>query len=219
MSVVTSLRVAAIGSSLPPRPPAELDPYLDAAERCVTRYGWSRTSPKDIAAEAGVERTTIYRYLGAKEQIWQLLVAREVHRTIELAMESVTPARQGPEVVVDVVCMGIKRVLDNPMAQKVLADDPELVGGFLHRDFADVIERISNALAPFVAASMRAGHLAQRDPLTLSQWVIRVAITLVLAPQPGPLRPFVAAMLLPVLQPADRPTQNPPSAKTRRSSR
>ena len=34
------------------RPDEALAPYLDAAERCVRRYGWSRTSPKDIAREA-----------------------------------------------------------------------------------------------------------------------------------------------------------------------
>jgi AcrR family transcriptional regulator len=205
---VSSVSFPEMGSSLPQRPPAELDPYLDATERCVARYGWSHTSPKDIAAEAGVERTTIYRYLGPKDHIWQLMIAREVHRIIDQALEFVTSERTGPDVVIDVVCMAIQRVLDNPASQKLLSDDTDLVGGFLLRDLADVIERFSTSLSPFVAVAMSAGSLAQRDPKTLCQWVIRVAITLLVAPQPGPLRPFVAAMLMPVLDPADHPPRD-----------
>ncbi|MBK6577414.1 MAG: TetR/AcrR family transcriptional regulator [Sandaracinaceae bacterium] len=193
--------MSAIGAGLPPRPPATLDVYLDAAERCVSRYGWSRVSPKDIATEAGVERTTIYRNLGAKEQIWQLLIAREVYRLIDRAMAFDTGAQSGPELVVEAVCMAVEHVLANPVMAKVIADDPELVGGFLHRQFADVIDRFTTTFSPLVAAGMADGRLAKSDPVMLTQWVIRIAITLVLAPAKGPLRPFVSTILLPALTP------------------
>lgn len=201
MKALPPLPVSANGAGLPPRPPAALDVYLDATERCVTRYGWSRMSPKDIATEAGVERTTIYRNLGAKEQIWQLLVAREVYRLIDSAMAFDQSTRTAPEIIVEVVCMAVEHVLGNPVMAKVMADDPELVGGFLHRQFSDVIDRFTATFSPLVAAGMADGRLAKSDPMVLTQWVIRIALTLVLAPPPGPLRPFVAAILLPALTP------------------
>ena len=71
---------------LPAPPSDELEPYLDAATCCVERYGWSRTSTKDIAREAGVERTTLYRHLGSKDRILRLLIAREAHRLIDAAI-------------------------------------------------------------------------------------------------------------------------------------
>jgi len=196
-----ALMISPVGAGLPPRPSAALDVYLDAAERCVSRYGWSRTSPKDIATEAGVERTTIYRNLGAKEQIWQLLLAREVYRLIDRAMAFVSTTQRGPAVVVEVVCMAVEHMLGNPVVAKVIADDPDLVGAFLQREFGPVIDRFTAALSPLVAASMNAGYLAKGDPVVLTQWTIRMGITLLLAPPPGPLRPFVAAILLPALTP------------------
>lgn len=201
MRALPPLPLSTAGAGLPPRPPAALDVYLDAAERCVTRYGWSRMSPKDIAEEAGVERTTIYRNLGAKEQIWQLLIAREVYRLIDRAMTYVSSTQDAPEIVVEVLCMAVEHVLGNPVMAKVIADDPELVGGFLHRQFSDVIDRFTATFSASLGVAMATGRLAKGDPVILTQWMIRMAITLVLAPPPTPLRPFVAAILLPALTP------------------
>lgn len=201
MRVPPPLPATAPQASLPPRPPASLDVYLDAAERCVARYGWSRTSPKDIAEEAGVERTTIYRNLGAKEAIWQLLIAREVYRLIDRALEYGSSTLSGPEVIVEVLCMAVEHVLENPVMAKIIADDPELVGGFFHHQLSEVIDRFTATFSPAIGVAMSAGRLAKGDPVIITQWVIRVGITLVLAPPPGPLRPFVAAVLLPALAP------------------
>ncbi len=204
-TIPTLLADAVEGGGLPPRPDASLAPYLDAAERCVRRYGWSRTSPKDIAREAGVERTTLYRHLGKKEQIFRLLIAREVHRIIDRASEVGLTAGGGPEVVIELVASTVEHVLANPVFAKLLDDEPELVGGFLERGLPDLIDRFTRALSPAVEAAMRAGLLAERDPVALTQWVVRVALSLVFAPAPGPLRPFLATLLAPALTVAPNP--------------
>ena len=204
-SAIPMLVASAVQGGLPPRPDASLDPYLDAAERCVRRYGWSRTSPQDIAREAGVERTTVYRNLGKKDQIFRLLIAREVHRIIDRAVEVGDSDESGPAVVVELVASTIEQVLANPVIAKLLADEPELVAGFLERGLPDLIERFSRALSPALGAGMQAGVLKARDPVAVTQWVVRVALSLLFAPPPGELRPFLASVLVPVLDPeADR---------------
>ncbi len=198
-SPIPLLFAKAVDHGLPPKPDASLEPYLDAAEVCVQRYGWSRTSPKDIAREAGVERTTIYRNLGKKEQIFRLLIAREVHRIIERATAVDLDGRQGHEVVIELTASTVEEVLANPVLSKILDDEPELVGGFLERGLPDIVERFSSALSPAVALAMETGILAKGDPVALTEWVVRVGITLILAPSPGPLREFLGAVLEPVL--------------------
>jgi AcrR family transcriptional regulator len=42
---------------------------LDAATRVFSRDGYSRATVDDIAAEAGVTKRTVYRYLGSKERL------------------------------------------------------------------------------------------------------------------------------------------------------
>lgn len=68
---------------VPPPPPfLEIlstpgDPVLDAAARCIDRKGFDNTSLEEVAVEAGVSRTTLYRRYGNRESLLTaLLIAR-----------------------------------------------------------------------------------------------------------------------------------------------
>src|SRR3546814_393937 len=69
-------------TGVPPVPAVELDPYLDAAARCFTRFGITRTRVPDVAAEVGVSRVTVYRQVGTVEDMARLLLARAMHRIL-----------------------------------------------------------------------------------------------------------------------------------------
>jgi AcrR family transcriptional regulator len=189
---------------LPPRPPAELDAYLDAAETCIRRYGWSRTSPQDIAGEMGVNRTTVYRVLGPKDQIFALLVAREVHRLIERALAvSEQCARDGlvgANALVELLASTIEHVRGGPTIAKLLADEPELVGEFMRSGIPPVIDRFSKALGPLLENAMRDGALARRDPHLMTEWMVRISLSLLFAPPATDLRRFLAAGVLPLFE-------------------
>lgn len=200
LSLPTILADALADSGLPARPDASLDPYLDAAEACVRRYGWSRTSPRDIAREAGVERSTVYRHLGSKDTIFRLLVAREVHRLIDRSVVVAASAPAGPEVVVEVLASAVEHVRQSPSLAKLLEDDPELVSRFLDRGVPDVIARFRSTLSPLLAMWMDAGFLARRDPVAITEWGVRIGLSVLFAPPPGELRRFLAEVLVPVLE-------------------
>lgn len=53
------------------------DAVLDAAAICVDRKGFEGTSLEEVAAEAGVSRTTLYRRFGSREALFTALL---VHR-------------------------------------------------------------------------------------------------------------------------------------------
>jgi AcrR family transcriptional regulator len=50
------------------------DPILDAAATCIQRKGFDNTSLEEIAAEAGVSRTTLYRRYGNRELLFKALL-------------------------------------------------------------------------------------------------------------------------------------------------
>jgi len=50
------------------------DPILDAAALCVHRKGFDNTSLEEVAAEAGVSRTTIYRRYGNRDSLFTALL-------------------------------------------------------------------------------------------------------------------------------------------------
>jgi AcrR family transcriptional regulator len=50
------------------------DPILDAAANCVARNGFDNTSLEEVATEAGVSRTTLYRRFGSREALFAALL-------------------------------------------------------------------------------------------------------------------------------------------------
>ncbi|MET0361914.1 MAG: helix-turn-helix domain-containing protein [Sphingobium sp.] len=50
------------------------DPILDAAAVCIQRKGFDNTSLEEVASEAGVSRTTLYRRFGNRESLFTSLL-------------------------------------------------------------------------------------------------------------------------------------------------
>ena len=197
-SVLRSLPSLAAGV---PAPPASVDPYLDAAARCFARHGIRRTSVQDVAREARVDRTTVYRQVGNVGAIVRLLAGRELHRFLADLPEQLA-GLGGPDAVVDLLVTVVEFSRHHPVLAKVLADEPELIGPFVVAELPMFVDLVAAAATPLLAAAMAAGGLAARDPERPAQMLVRLCLPLILAPPPGELRPHLAELLLPVLTPA-----------------
>ena len=185
---------------LPPVPPSALDPVLNAAATCFARYGVRRTSVQDVARVLGVNRTTVYRQAGNVEQMALLLAVRDTHRTLEtLSLRISQPV--GPRALVELTAAVVAQARAHPVLAKMLADERDLIGSLLAGDAAQLVNRISSALTPLLAAGMQAGRLARRDPVLVAEWLVRVATSLILVePQCGD-QAFLAELMIPALTP------------------
>jgi AcrR family transcriptional regulator len=157
---------------------------------------------RDIAREAGVERTTIYRHVGSMPEVYRLLVAYELHKLIRTVPDALPGDVDGPGMVVELLAAAVEYCLEHPVLTKVVADEPELIAGFLLDGVPSIIERVSAMLDSTVSAAMDAGLLAPRDPTAITQWGARIGLSLLVAPPPGDLRSFLDEVLRPVLKPA-----------------
>jgi AcrR family transcriptional regulator len=55
---------------------------LDAAERCMARYGLRRVSMGDVAAEARVSRGSVYRYFADRDALVEAVLERTADRFV-----------------------------------------------------------------------------------------------------------------------------------------
>lgn len=187
-----------------PRPPASVDPYLDAAARCFARHGVGRTSVQDVARELRVDRTTVYRQVGNVTAMVRLLAGRELHRLLAELPDRLA-GLHGPEAIVDLLVAVVEHGRDHPVLRKVLADEPELIGPFIVAELPMLIDLVAAAATPLLQAAMDAGELARRDPDLLAQLLVRMCLPLILAPPPGDVRQLLAETLLPALTPSLNP--------------
>jgi AcrR family transcriptional regulator len=101
---------------------------VDAALRCVERWGLAKTTLDDIAREAGVSRATVYRvFPGGKERLVETVMQLEIGRFFhEAASEAARAA-----TLEDLACVGLTiglRTLTGHAALKcVIEREPEAV--------------------------------------------------------------------------------------------
>ena len=189
---------------LPPRPSPELDKVLDAVERCLTRYGVRRTSMTDVAKELGVARTTLYRQVPSLEEAMALLSSRRFHRYLDEMVLLVHGAGQiSPETFVQAVARAVRLGLDDPVSQRVLRDEPDLIGAYLTSGSLPVLaEQIIDAITPIMRAAMATGLVRAGDPRLAAAWMVRIVISLAAVPvADGELEAAVRFVLQPMLDP------------------
>src|SRR3954469_16944752 len=104
----------------------EDDPVLDAARACVLAVGVRRTTVTDVARRAGVSRMTLYRRFPDLEGVLAALMKREFGRLVADAAAQAEGSNTR-ERVVAMVTHGAQALASDPLFERLLAVDPELL--------------------------------------------------------------------------------------------
>ena len=193
MSSAAAAVLAPLASSLPPAPSPTLDRYLDAALRCFSKYGITRTTAADVAAEVGVTRATVYRHAGSVDDLARALFARELHRLLA-PIPGHIGTQPDADTVVAIATLVVESARSHPVLVKLLVDEPERARSMLLSDIESVVAQTEPFVAPLHA--LVAPSSCAR---TLTQWLVRTVVVLLLAPVPGDLRAYLDLTVRPVL--------------------
>lgn len=190
------------------------DALLDAAVEQFVLTGVRRTSADDIARRAGVNRATLYRRVGTKEQIVAKAFLQETGRAlarIEAALGDVpaagTPGFDPRAYVLRFFTVTLDEVLGNRLLQELMVKDRDetllgLTGGaapILELSAGLVSDRI-RALRSYV------GNDSTDDIASIAVTLARVTQSLLLTPDAAPAlhttagrRAYVDAVVVPLV--------------------
>ncbi len=186
---------------------------LDAAMRCLARWGVAKTSLDDIAREAGVSRATVYRaFPGGKDTVLDAIVADELGRFADDLAEHLDAADDLEALLVVGITFAARTLTGHDALQYLLVHEPEQV--LPHVSFG----RFDQVLAG--AAALVAPHLArfvgEELALRTGEWVTRLVLSYTMSPSPSydftdaaDVRRFTRSYLLSGLD--DRSTAAPPA--------
>ncbi len=189
-----------LGGRFPP-PDESLDPYLDAFERAAVRFGVRRVTGTDVAREAGVDRTTVFRNVGTMDDLHRKYVTRELHGFITLVIARIPEGMDGPSTVVELVATAIEIASRHPVLAKVLADEQDFLGQLIPPFLPMILEQVSAALAPGLEMAASVGLIAAVPAEPLADWIARFGVTVLVAPPTEPLRDVLGPVLRPLLEP------------------
>ena len=146
------------------RPPSELDPALDATERCLARHGVGRTTMSDIAKEMGVSRPTLYKHVGSVEEAIDLVAGSPALRDPRRGDGGARRGATG-QTFIDLAVRRRHVRPPHPVAERILVHEPDMIGTFITSgQVVRYIEQVIDLLAPILGTMMDAGAIRAGDP-------------------------------------------------------
>ncbi len=155
------------------------DRILDATKRCTERFGISKLSLDDVAAEAGVSRATLYRlYPGGKDTLCEALRQRELESFFSRLFTALAGADGLEDTLVRVVVAATTELRSDEHLSIMLATQPgETMRSLTVDGLPQIIAAGTHYLAPLADA-----YLDHEDSLRLVELLTRLVLSYFLAP-------------------------------------
>ena len=144
----------ALATDTEPRRSTPLDAFLLARRKFLAA---ERIDMSGLAEELGVNRVTLYRWVGSREQLLVEVVWSLCTRTLEKVDARVRA--KGSERVVRVVTRFLEAVISNEGMRRWLAEEGELAMRLLTRHDTDFQPRLIGAIHALLAEEADAGRL------------------------------------------------------------
>jgi AcrR family transcriptional regulator len=181
---------------------------LDAAKRCVERWGMSKLTIDDIAAEAGVSRATLYRmFPGGKDVLFEALRVRELEDFFTRLAGHLEHVDTLEDLLVNTVVAATHELRDDRHLALMLASEP---GETLTSLTVDGLPRIIRVATVFLVPLVDE-YLPRRDSARLVELLARLVISYFLAPSDHvdlgdaeSARTFITTFILPAFAPLIR---------------
>ncbi len=151
---------------------------LDTARTVFETYGVRRANIEDVAARAGVSRSTIYRRFPTKDDLFGHVVRREAELFFT-TLDQATTGCDPQEAVVETFTLGVRLVQDSPLYSRIVQSEPELLGLF-SRSHVFPIRQFADGIAHTLR---RCGaDIPEPDLANIADILLRVALGIIVFP-------------------------------------
>jgi AcrR family transcriptional regulator len=175
---------------------------LDTARTVFETYGVRRANIEDVAARAGVSRSTIYRRFPTKDELFERVVRREAELFFT-TLDQATSGRNPQEAVIEAFALGVRLIQDSPLYSRIAESEPELFGMF-SRSHVFPISQFADGIAHTLR---RCGaDIAESDLANIADILLRVAVGIIVFPtdrldtsDQTAVREYAARYLVPII--------------------
>jgi AcrR family transcriptional regulator len=177
--------------------------FLEAAERCLHRYGIRRTTMVRIADEAGVSRAWLYRHYPDKASLLGAALLRQDERFWADAHARIARRRSLAAQVAEAVSYS-RAQQPAALVLQLRQSEPEACAAILGAGLRQAMPGMAVFWRPYLEQARGRGELrADLDIARAAEWVMRVVLSLVTVPgdavavdDPASVRRFVEDFLV-----------------------
>ncbi len=159
------------------------DRVLDAALRCVARWGLAKTTVDDVAREAGCSRASVYRSFPGKAPLVSAAFRRDLLRFFDHLEGRLQEAADLEEVLTIGTVEAARYVEGHAAFQYLLTHEPEIVLPHIAFHRLDGLFTAAAAFArPYLSRFLPAGE--EPNPGATAEWIVRLVLSYTLCPSP-----------------------------------
>jgi TetR/AcrR family transcriptional regulator len=157
-----------------------------ATARCLIRRGSSRIRIEEVAVEAGVSRSTVYRYFRNRGE----LILAVILSKIDVAMRTVIGSLPAPESaaasLLDVLANCAALITADPVSEALFAGGSRSVADAMTVTAEPVVDAIHHHMAPLMAQWQATGQLgADLDCKETIRWLMATGAVFMSPPWSG----------------------------------
>ena len=178
---------------------------LAAAKRCYLADGISATGMKEVAASAGMARSTLYRYFPGRDDLLVAIIKEEMMDVNTHILKKLSGYSNPADYVVEGLIVAIKEVPRRPLLRAVFASEEDSRARRVIWS-SDVMVSFGEELMDHVIRPAQDAGLLQDAvrPEVLVEWVYRLFLSFLTLPSnwvksDAQLRTTLHALLVPVL--------------------
>jgi AcrR family transcriptional regulator len=180
---------------------------LNAAEECFERFGLRRTTIDDVAREAKVSRSTVYRYFDGRGDLLVAAYLREsdaVNEKVKVLMRQPGPFA---DRVVTAILRSINAVRSGRYLPLMLTPEGALLASKAVTASSAFYESSKATMEPFLEAAKAAGEVHADVALDdFTEWTLRIIFSFAMIEGPTKrdaksLRRLLDTFLVPALSP------------------
>lgn len=156
---------------------------LDAAERCMHRYGLRRVSMGDVAAEAGMSRGSIYNLFGDRQALVDAVLTRTADRFVASSEAVVDRRRTLVGQVGEAAAFIATHLDDEHVVLRLPGEHDSLLATLLTAQTATLVERWIEFWLPRLTAAEARGELRKGlDHRRAAEWIVRLMLSFAVMP-------------------------------------
>jgi len=174
------------------------DRILDAAERCMARYGL-RVSMRDVAAEAGLSRGSVYRYFADRDALVAAVLERTADRFVGAAAAEVDTRTLLADQVGEAAVFIRRHLGDEGLTLRLPGERDSLLAAVMTAGSGSLVDRWGEFWLPRLADAAARGEVRpDLDHRRAADWIVRLMLSFALLPSavvdlddPADVRAFV----------------------------
>ncbi|MBN2028047.1 MAG: TetR/AcrR family transcriptional regulator [Actinobacteria bacterium] len=147
---------------------------MEAAKKRFQRFGFSKTTVEEIAADTGISKGTIYLYFPTKEDIFTEIMANEALELERLMYHAVKDEKSVRKQLEMIFIGSIEYMEQHPFLHSTLRRDVEMVTPRLLKHIFSIEDRYVSVIEDYVRRGIETGEIESHNPRLIAYVLYKI---------------------------------------------